>query len=239
MEIMKTWFSNNYRCINPEEFYKNEDYYLGNWNTGWEIYEDLEIFWNVVKNELIEQLAGELTGNCPSWVRRNRAIIYTIPKKIIFPENRILTDAAGIQDSIPRLIEYLKSNLNDIFRIDPRDFEKVVAEIFRKKGFNVNLTSRSNDGGKDVIALSKDALGIETKYFIECKRYSLENKVGVDIIRSLYGVHHTVNSPNVSVLATTSTFTRGAKSFVEKEIKNKLDISLKDFEDISRWVKGY
>ncbi|WP_257969288.1 restriction endonuclease, partial [Vibrio parahaemolyticus] len=34
--------------------------------------------------------------------------------------------------------------------ITPREFEEVVSEIFRSKGYEVDLTQRTADGGKDV-----------------------------------------------------------------------------------------
>jgi len=166
--------------------------------------------------------------------------IYLIPDpEIITPENRIITDLSAIHDTIPRLIDYLKRSPQDIHLIDPREFEEVIAEIFRDKGFNVALTPRTNDGGKDVIAIEKNDLGIETKYFIECKKHSPSNKVGVDIVRSLYGVQNSRNSANKSIIATTSTFTSGARRFVEEETRSRWDMSLKDYSDVTSWIHGY
>lgn len=41
--------------------------------------------------------------------------------------------------------------------ISPREFEEVVSEIFRSKGFEVDLTKRTANGGKDIIAVHTDS----------------------------------------------------------------------------------
>ena len=35
--------------------------------------------------------------------------------------------------------------------MDPREFEYFVADVFRSLGYKVQVTSGSNDGGKDII----------------------------------------------------------------------------------------
>ena len=111
--------------------------------------------------------------------------------------------------------------------------------ILGKLGKPPIIAQRTRDGGKDIIAISRNSLGIDTKFFIECKRYAKYNKVGVDIVRSLYGVHGTKSSPNKSILATTSTFTTGAIDFAQKEVKSEWERSLKDNKDIIQWIRDY
>lgn len=191
-------------------------------------------------NNVIDNSEGAEVLNTPDTIDIDDSPIYILNRpEIIVPETRIITDISTIQGTIPRLIEYLKENPQHIHQIDPREFEKVVAEIFREKGFNVALTQRVCDGGKDVIAIENNSLGIETKYFIECKRYALTNKVGVDIVRSLYGVQNSRDSANKSIIATTSTFTRGARRFVEEETRSSWEMSLKDHSDIMSWINNY
>jgi hypothetical protein len=148
-------------------------------------------------------------------------------------------DLLSIYDSIPDLIRILKGTPELMREIEPREFEEVVAEIFRNKGCEVELTKRTRDGGKDIIAVSTDSLGIRNKYFIECKRHAEDNNVSVDIVRALQGVKHTKEGPNKTILATTSYFTDDARKFVDNEITSSWDITLADFNDITKWLEDY
>ncbi|HMS26193.1 MAG TPA: restriction endonuclease [Burkholderiaceae bacterium] len=141
--------------------------------------------------------------------------------------------------SIPELVSALKSSPDLLRDLSPWEFEEVVAEVFRAKGFVVDLTKRTRDGGKDIIAVHTDGLGIQSKYFIECKHYAESNKVGVGVVRALHGVMNTKDGPNKTILATTSTFTSGAKGFVENEASSKWDMSLADYDEIVRWLSDY
>lgn len=148
-------------------------------------------------------------------------------------------DVRQFYESIPELVSALKSSPYLLRDLSPREFEEVVAEVFRAKGFVVDLTKRTRDGGKDIIALHTDELGIRSKYFIECKHYADNHKVGVEIVRALYGVMNIKDGPNKTVLVTTSTFSSDAKGFVESEAASKWDITLADYDDILRWLSDY
>lgn len=64
--------------------------------------------------------------------------------------------------------------------MDPREFEYFVADVFRSLGYKVQVTSGSNDGGKDII-LYKDN---EMK-FVEVKRYT-KTSIGRPFIQKLH-----------------------------------------------------
>ena len=142
-------------------------------------------------------------------------------------------------ENIQELIAALRSSPELMREITPREFEEVVSEIFRSKGFEVDLTQRTADGGKDIIAIHTDSLGIRNKYFIECKRYAENRKVGVALVRALQGVKNTKDGPNKTILVTTSTFTKGAKNFVEYEASSKWDVTLADYNVLVGWLGDY
>jgi len=78
----------------------------------------------------------------------------------------------------------------DLYALSPAAFEKFVADLFRKKGYQVTLRGRSGDHGVDLeIERSENRRAI-----VQCKRY--RNPIGPDIIRELFGtmihegVHH-------------------------------------------------
>ena len=148
-------------------------------------------------------------------------------------------DLFDLYESISELVTSLQHQPELLSKLDPRQFEEVTAEIFRDKGFEVELTKRTRDGGKDIIALNKDNLGFKTKYLIECKHYAENNKVGVDVVRSLYGVKNSRNGGNLGIIVTTSTFTSGARKFLDNEAQTSLDLSLADKNTILEWLADY
>ena len=130
------------------------------------------------------------------------------------------------------LIRYIANKPDAIFGIAPRKFEELIAEIFIRKGFNVELTKATRDGGRDIVAIHQH-LDIRTKYLIECKRYAKHNKISIAFVQRLLGVK-IAESANKAILATTSTFTKDAKVFAQNHI---WDLDLKDYSDIIAWIK--
>jgi restriction endonuclease Mrr len=181
--------------------------------------------------DIINYLEIEYLDESPIWLPP--------AKNIIVPNQRIITDQSEISNTIPKLINLIKEDSSYIYKISTREFEHVIAEIFKQQGFDVKLTKRTRDGGKDVIAINKNALGLETSYFIECKRHSLESKVDVGIVRHVYGVHSSRNGPNKSIIATTSTFTPDAIKYATTELRSRWDMDLKDIDDVLSWIRNY
>jgi Restriction endonuclease len=132
------------------------------------------------------------------------------------------------------LIRQIAKKPEAIFHIAPRKFEEIIAEIFFKKGFKVELTKATRDGGRDIVAINEN-LDIKTKFIIECKRYAKTNKVSIGIVQRLLGVKISEQA-NKAILATTSTFTRDARVFASNHM---WDLDLKDYEDILGWIKSY
>ena len=120
-----------------------------------------------------------------------------------------------------------------VYQLTPREFEEVVEEVFRRQGFQTRLTPQTRDGGKDIIA-TKSILGRPVMFLIECKRYNEMNKIGVDIVRALYGVQ-TAERANKSIIVTSSYFTGDAQRFAEQQ--NTL-IDLFDIDDLIRLMEN-
>ncbi len=129
---------------------------------------------------------------------------------------------------------YFKNNPEKLYEMSPRKFEELVASIIKDMGFDVELTQATRDGGRDIIAYIKTGICSYLTH-IECKRYAPDNKVSVDIIRSVAGVHHMRNA-NKSIIVTTGFFTKDARSEA-KLIENSLD--LKDYNDLKDMLSRY
>ena len=98
-------------------------------------------------------------------------------------------------------------------------------------GYKVTLTPATADGGKDIIAEMNTDLG-NILCLVEAKKYRADRKIGVELVRTLYGTvcHHNASS---GMLVTSSSFTAGAQEF---QLEHKYQIALRDFTDVARWV---
>ena len=162
--------------------------------------------------------------------------IYSFEKeiKLYLPEEKkIITNLHSCGSELIRKISKTPSLL---YQISSRQFEELIAHIFSQYGFSVDLTKRTRDGGRDIIAIKLD-LEIKSKFIIECKRYAANKPVGVALVRALYGVQKQ-EGVNKSVLVTTSRFTSDAHSFATAAKTTEWAMDLKDSNDIYRWIKS-
>jgi len=135
-------------------------------------------------------------------------------------------------DANDELLSLLRKNPEFLRSFPPRKFEEIVAEILHKLGYEVELSPITSDGGFDIYAAKKEAIG-RFLYLVECKRYTPPNKVGVQVVRSLYGVVQQTNA-NAGIVVTTSFFTSGAKE-LEQELKYQMH--LQDYIQIQKWLR--
>jgi HJR/Mrr/RecB family endonuclease len=136
-----------------------------------------------------------------------------------------------LSSAVECLIDDTKLSRDQLLDLSPRQFEEFIAEIWNRFGYTIELTARTRDGGRDVVAVKKTEA--EVRYIIECKRYDDTHKVGVAFLRALYGVK-THDKATKAFLATTSTFTRGASEFWEH---HKWELEIKDFDGVLKWAK--
>lgn len=122
-----------------------------------------------------------------------------------------------------------------VFDLEPRQFEELVAEILERMGLEVQLTPQAKDGGRDIIASMPSALG-ELLAIVECKRYSPDRPVGLDIVeRFLYTVRDK-DLASLGMIATTSRFTKGALEACER---HKYQMLLRDYSHLEEWLERY
>lgn len=159
------------------------------------------------------------------------------PETIYLPQKESLIILPEIISTFsPAIIKLLADNPKLLYQISDRDFERLIAEIFALKGFEVELTAQTRDGGKDIIAFYRDQLGFKTKYIVECKRYAWHNPVDISIVQRLEGVRHSLDA-HKGILATTSRFTQPAIDWAKIE-RNVWNLELKDYSDIVGWLRN-
>lgn len=132
-------------------------------------------------------------------------------------------------------IKYLAKHPNLLYEIDPRRFEILVAELLADMGYEVELTPESRDGGRDILAALTVPHG-KILTLVECKRYSPDRKIGIDIVERFLWVLDRKDKASCGLIATTSYFSSGAIA-TEKEYKWRL--GLKDFDGLQGWLGKY
>jgi len=110
-----------------------------------------------------------------------------------------------------------------------REFEQLVGEFFRRKGFNVEQRGdRDPEGGVDVVA----SIGSD-RYLVQCKHWRMQ-RVGVKVVREICAVAAAEGAAGVFVV-TSGTFTDEARRFVEE---NRIDIELITGDQLRRMIQG-
>jgi len=161
---------------------------------------DTDTVATVGANNDVMPIAQELARELPSIRSANRLYVS-------LDENPAAVEHLGKVNA--GLLTNLRAKPWLMNQLDPRVFEELVAELWEQMGYSVTLTPKSRDGGKDIYALHHSDVG-DFLYVIECKKYAPDRRVGVEIVRSLYGVALQERA-TMGIVATTSTFTRACQ----------------------------
>lgn len=170
--------------------------------------------------QLLRTLEGHLYDLKDS-PRLTKAEITTIVRPTIVSANQAMVDA-------------LKKRPEDIFNLSARQYEELVAELLKDMGYDVELTPATRDGGKDILAYFKTDCATFL-CLVEAKRYRSDRRIGVELVRTLYGtlVDHQANS---AMMVTSSSFSKDASDFQKK---HKYQLSLRDYTDLIDWIQNY
>lgn len=119
---------------------------------------------------------------------------------------------------IPALFSFFRSlrkrklldkqkDLDTIKSLSWKEFEELVAEAYRRKGYSVvENYGTGPDGGVDLV-LKKDG----NLFIVQCKQWK-SSKVDVKVVREMYGVM-TAEQANGVIIITSGMFTQEAKNF--------------------------
>ena len=100
---------------------------------------------------------------------------------------------------------------NLVHRLTPHEFEIWCSEYLSQLGFtNILLLPLGPDGGKDIIC-EKDS----QKFYVECKRYSLNNSISTLQVEKLLGAMIS-NNINNGIIITTGTISDDVNSILSK-----------------------
>jgi restriction system protein len=133
-----------------------------------------------------------------------------------------------------QIAKRLKREPRDIHKLTPRQYEELIAELLRDMGHEIALTKATRDGGKDILASMKTDIG-EILCLVDTKKYREDRKIGVGMVRTLYGTLADYQATS-AMLVTTSSYSPEARTMQEK---HKYQLSLKDYTDVAVWIQKY
>lgn len=123
--------------------------------------------------------------------------------------------------------------------IDPFKFEELVAELLIDKGFDIFLTPRTGDGGKDIIA----AYTFEREpiiMMVECKRRPVDLTLGPIELRALVGQFYYEKIENSKINYAMLVTSAGKFGNTSVTMSEKLkDVSVIDFDKLNKWLLNY
>lgn len=123
-----------------------------------------------------------------------------------------------------RYKRYLDSPLASIDRMKGDEFEEYLAAHFRKLGYHVSLTPKSNDYGADLIIKKDGKITV-----VQAKRY--RDKVGIKAIQEIIGAKGYYKADKMMVV-TNSYFTSAAYKLAAAN-----DVTLWDRNSINKFFK--
>ena len=157
-------------------------------------------------------------------------VIRSFYREVLYPDTHIgelrasgvlkKLDSADLTLPSEELRQYLTAQYQNRFKVEPRQYEELVAAVFRNVGYSVRLTSFSGDDGIDIFVFDGSDNSLVG---VQVKRY--RGKIEAEAIRAFEGALH-LNGLTRGVFVTTSTFTSGAvrtsRRFGEKGVAIEL-----------------
>ncbi len=96
----------------------------------------------------------------------------------------------------------------DLLKLTPREFENMVADLYRANGYRAWRTGATGDHGVDVVIQT----GNGEKWVAQCKRW--RGAVGEPVVRDFYGVMQHEKADKGAIV-TTGTFTPQARAWAK------------------------
>jgi hypothetical protein len=130
----------------------------------------------------------------------------------------------------PALYRALMEHPELLRSLDWRVFERLLADLLERSGYEVELQRGTKDGGVDVFAIKRSGVFGPERYLLQAKRW--QHGVGVEPVRQLafLHAHHRMTK---SCLATTSRFTKGAWELASQY---QWQLELRDYDGIRNWL---
>jgi restriction system protein len=120
--------------------------------------------------------------------------------------------------------QYPDLDVDPMLTLSWQEFEQLVGERFRRRGYSVVETREGADGGVDLVARKNGMVTL-----VQCKNWRTRD-VGVSVVRELLGVV-TARQASGGVVVTVSGFTEKARRFAREA-----NVELIDGDALRRWA---
>jgi restriction system protein len=139
------------------------------------------------------------------------------------PEGEIIR---AVTFPLRQIVEMLSNDFNQVFQIDYRKWEEIVAETYMASKLydEVTLTPRTGDGGRDIIAVKHGWWSL--RVIESVKRYKPGLEVTADEVRSLLGVLAGEAKTSKGVISTTWEFAPKIKEnlLIQQYVPSRLEL---------------
>lgn len=131
------------------------------------------------------------------------------------------------------LFRKIKERPSDLDKMHFYEFEEFMAELLERIGFHdVQLTPRTRDKGRDILAKMKISTG-DLLTIVECKKYAQARKIGIGIVERFLFTIRDHDRASCGLIATTSFFSADAKARADEF---RYQLHLADRNQIINWV---
>ncbi|EMA48461.1 restriction endonuclease [Halococcus thailandensis] len=158
----------------------------------------------------------ELDSLRPIWLDSAVGIANTTGQSTELPETQAATPTES--HSSVNLIERLR-------QMDSYEFEKLVADLWERQGWEATVSDATRDGGIDIVAIKY--VPFEQKQLIQAKRHGEKNYVGAPDVQQYSSLHQQENNVDTVVIVTTGRFSKQAVATAEQ-----LNVKLIDGEKL-------
>lgn len=132
------------------------------------------------------------------------------------------------------LIEKIQRDAAYLTQIDWRRLEELVAGAYEQAGYEVVLTPRSADRGRDIVAVKHGVCSI--RLIDQVKAYAPHRRVSANDVRALIGVLASEQNTSKGIVTTTAAFAPGiwTDPTIQPFIPYRLE--LRDGQQLRKWL---
>jgi len=130
------------------------------------------------------------------------------------------------------LLRELERNKSVIDNLSWRNFEKLIASLLEKDGYEIELMQGTKDGGVDVVAVKDMGPSGQFKTLWQAKKMKSGNKVGISVVRELADTRQEFGASK-GIIVTSSYMTKGALQRIDRD---KYILGKVDRDDLEAWI---
>jgi restriction system protein len=157
---------------------------------------------------------------------------------VVVPGEQTNEGQSVVAAAIPwfKIVELLQRDARALYEVDWRKWEEIIAGAYAEQGFDVTLTPRSADGGRDIIASSR-GFG-RVRYFDQVKAYGPGRRVTANDVRAMLGVLTAEGNVSKGIVTTTSEFAPGIEADENLARFMPYRLELKPRQALLDWLRG-